>query len=279
MTAYHPRSAWTSTVRPTSKLSTLSAAKVKGVAVHYTGDRKLGQTATVDLSARRLEGERRFHTDQPPAGRGWTDIAYQVAIDVAGNVFDARGIDYRSAANGSRDGNDSYGAVTFLLGVEDVPTPAMIEAFRHWRHTRWLKRWPGAVRVVGHRDLYSTACPGDRAYDLVRDGTLLQAPGASTLGEDDDMPTADEIVAALLNAKPGGRELNVGTLIARGYEQSAYNTTVLHALRDRPGAPGAEAVAEAVVARLGQLGTGSLDLALVKTAVREVLTEGTGGTP
>lgn len=279
MTTFYPRSAWTAIPRPVNKLVRLNAATLLGVAIHYTGEKHLGQTTSVELSARRLEGERRFHTDPPPDGRGWSDIAYGTAFDQAGNVFDCRGIDWRSAANGSSYANTTYGAVTFLLGVDDRPTPAMIMAFREWRTNYWLKRWPNADKVVGHRDLYATECPG-LAYDLVRNGALLipaSAPNAS-MSREDDMPSTEEIVNALLAAKPFGRQLNVGTLIARSYEQSAYNTMLLQVLTDGSDAPTADAIAEALAGKLGVAEGRTVSLADVKRAVREVLIEGTGET-
>ncbi|MGI5273148.1 hypothetical protein ACQEUU_28640, partial [Nonomuraea sp. CA-218870] len=33
--------------------------------------------------------------------------------------------------------------------------------------------------VKGHRDFYSTSCPGDRLYRLVRDGTFAKPPKGS----------------------------------------------------------------------------------------------------
>lgn len=161
------------------------------MAVHYTGSKSpLGSTASLALSSRRLEDERSYHVN----GHGWTDIAYLAAADVEGRVFDCRGIEYRCAANGDQAVNTLYGAFTFLLGVGDQPTPAMVEAFRVWRNEVWLKRWPHATKVVGHRDLYSTECPGDPLYALVRSGALTGVPQG-----DEDMPTADEIATATVN--------------------------------------------------------------------------------
>lgn len=280
MTTYHPRSTWTSTPRPTSKLVLLDAARLHGVAVHYPGDPgRLGTAPTLAESCRRLEGERRFHTDPPPAGRGWTDIAYQAAIDQAGRVFDCRGINYRSAANGDTTTNGTHGACTLLIGVGDTPTDAMIRAFQDWRTTVWLVRWPRATAVVGHRDLYQTACPGDAAYALVRNGTLAANPSG------DDMPitTADaKLIANVLLEDPrlagmlrtlpwaggwpvGDKTEDAGTRLAR----ASYTTRdLLAVLPDR--------IMEVIIATGG--GTG-LSLEEIKHAVREVLVEGTGGTP
>lgn len=289
MTSYHPRSAWTSVPRPTAKLTPLAASQVRGVAVHYTGSKsRLGQTASLALSARRLEDERAYHVN----GRGWSDLAYGAAIDVAGRVFDCRGIAYRSAANGNQVVNSQYGAVTWLLGVGDTPTDAMIEAFKDWRATVWLKAFPHATAVAGHRDLYSTECPGNPAYALVRSGALL-APPAATGGDDMALTDADAelLLGKLLDYVPGSQPLNLKTLWTRAYQQSAYNTGLLAALAEDETAQTdliaalnvtlagqADSIAARVVASLPSGPGAALSVADVRAAVRAVLVEGTGAT-
>ena len=63
-------------------------------------------------------------------------------------------------------------SVEGLLGTDDVPTAALLQAFRDWYRGAWLSRWPKATAIVGHRDLHSTACPGDAVYQLIRASTL-----------------------------------------------------------------------------------------------------------
>lgn len=184
MVTYVPRSGWTSV--PTPVLARLSTG-VRGIACHWTGGAALGPVSTLDQSQNRLEGYRRFHTAKPPAGRGWNDIAYQAAIDTQGRVFDCRGVEHMSAANGNQAVNASHGAVLFLLGKGDPPTATMLDAFAAWRRDVWLRAWPDAVRVVGHRDLSDTDCPGPDVYQLVRSGRLAAPP-------EDDMPlSADDV--------------------------------------------------------------------------------------
>jgi hypothetical protein len=170
---YFARSAWTSTPRPINDLVALDAGELRGIAVHYTGSATpLGDSPTLAETVHRLEQERVEHVE----GRGWSDIAYLAAIDQAGRVFDCRGIAYRSAANGDQAVNRSHGAVTILLGVGDQPTAAALAAFRDWYQRIWLNYWPKAGRIVGHRDLHSTSCPGDPLYALIKAGTLAGPP-------------------------------------------------------------------------------------------------------
>jgi hypothetical protein len=111
-------------------------------------------------------------------GRGWTDIAYQEAIDPDGRVWELRGIENRSAANGDATTNTEYGATLWLLGPDEKPTDAMVCASQMKRIDRWLKRYPGAARVVRHGDVRpdGTACPGPHVGRLVLNGTLTESP-------------------------------------------------------------------------------------------------------
>lgn len=160
---------------------------VLGFAVHWPGTTVRIGTPSRKSVASRLEGYRRHHVSV----RGWSDIAYQVAFDPSGRVWDCRGIKWRSAANGSDRGNDSYGAVLLLLGPGDPVTDDMLNAVRDWRRYKWLQRYPGATKVVGHQDIRPdpTACPGPASQALV-------ASGAFTKGATMALTDADATKAA-----------------------------------------------------------------------------------
>jgi hypothetical protein len=203
LTEFLPRTAWTRILRP-DNLAQLSSLDLKGVAVHYTGSTKpLGSTATLAQSADRLQAERAMHVND----RKWSDIAYNYAIDQAGRVFELRGLTARSAANGDVPRNKAYGAVTFLIGVGDTPTPAAIDAFRHWRKEVWLPKYPYATKLVGHRDLYNTECPGDALYALLSHLADAPAPRVhplETKAAVDDTALVKEIADELFSDAPDG---------------------------------------------------------------------------
>lgn len=195
MVQYVPRPGWTHTARP-DKLARLVGAELAGVAVHYEGGPGLGSSCTLAQSVQRLEQIRVSHTAPPPAGKGWQDIAYTACTDQAGRVFDLRGIEHRSAANGDQRVNRSHGAFLFLIGVGDVPTLAAVEAFTTWRRDVWLKRWPHAGAVVGHRDLHATECPGGALYRLVKAGQWARP----TQQQEDPMAISDDDVQRIAAA-------------------------------------------------------------------------------
>jgi hypothetical protein len=258
VTTYYERSAWTSTPRPASKLVRMVPPQVRGVAVHYTGSTTpLGSAASFPLSARRLEEERAFHTTD----RGWADIAYSAAIDVEGRVFDCRGIEYRSAANGNATVNQQYGAVTWLLGAGDQPTAAMVNAFRDWRRTRWLARYPHATAVVGHRDLYSTGCPGAPTYALIRSGTLTDGGTVPLTDAEIDAiatRTRDKILSVTYGNQPDGTPFTLGML---------WGEVRINAIRAATGID-IEALANTIVAKLPP---GNVNPRLLASAVADEL--------
>ena len=111
--------------------------------------------------------------------REWGDIGYNFLIDRQGNIYEGRkGGD---AVVGIHSGDYNYGSIGIaLLGdyrTVDM-TPAMKEALvslMAWEADRFginpvessyfVHR--GFANVVGHRDLWSTVCPGDRVYRVL----------------------------------------------------------------------------------------------------------------
>ena len=170
-----PRTRWT-THGPVGTLVALASADVLGLAIHWPGTTgPIGDPGERSIVSR-LEGYRRFHTAAPPVGRGWADVAYNVAVDQAGRVWDLRGIAYRSAANGTQALNARWVAVLVLLGPGEQPSAKMLDALRWLRSRVVLKRYPGASRVVGHKDIRPdpTACPGPLMTAHIRSGDLVK---------------------------------------------------------------------------------------------------------
>jgi hypothetical protein len=125
--------------------------------------------------------------------RGFLDISYRWLVDVAGNRIEGRG--WGRAGAHTVGWNSTSHAICLVGNFQDkVPPDAMLAgaAALVRKHAR-----VGPDRIThGHRDVASTACPGDRAYARIDDiNQLAQAP-------EDDVPTLNEIVEAL--ADPDG---------------------------------------------------------------------------
>jgi peptidoglycan hydrolase-like protein with peptidoglycan-binding domain len=156
-----PRTAWTMD-DPARDLTPMDPNTVDGTCFHWPGTTSAIGDAGRERTAVRLEGYRRYHTSVPPVGRGWSDVAYQLAVDQGGRAWSLRGIKHRSAANGTRALNDRLVAVLLLVGPREQPSPAMLDTARWLRSEVILKAYPGAVRVVGHGQVRpdGTECPG-----------------------------------------------------------------------------------------------------------------------
>lgn len=206
-TQYFSRQVWTKVTRP-NKLTRFNASDVKGFAIHWPGDSGTSISfPTLTQTCQRLEGERRFHTNPEPSGRGWLDIAYNFAVDQAGRVFELRGMSCWSAANGNPDVNSKWLAMTALINAGDTPTPELIQAIKDWRKEKFLPSYPSATAVVGHRNLNQTNCPGDKLYSLVQSGIFTKGVSAmATLDKEDYDNIASAILAKLANWNPPTKE-------------------------------------------------------------------------
>jgi hypothetical protein len=140
----------------------------------------------------------RFHTS---ADRGWPDIAYNFFVDRFGGVWEGRtgSLDGAKAADAT-GGSQGFAQLCCLLGdhrTEPASEAALssLVATLAWLGGRYgLDLTPGATAtftsrgsnrhpagaevttatISGHRDMSTTACPGDAVYSLIADGTLAR---------------------------------------------------------------------------------------------------------
>lgn len=187
---YKPRTAWT---KEKAGGKTLTGKKLIGLAVHYpaSGNEDFAKL-TDQRIASLLNGWRNYHMIE----RDWADIGYQVAIDGHGQVWDLRGITRIPAAHASPqnpDANEEWGAVLFIIGDHEIPTPEAIAAFNDFYRNHWLKKWPTADEIRGHGDVpyAQTKCPGNWLRNAIRSGEIPQKLPAGNLenGDEDVKPT------------------------------------------------------------------------------------------
>jgi len=192
MVAWLSRSAWGA--RPPTNSSALIASEVDGTGIHYPGmgSRKLVTQAQV---ASALRGWQDYHMDD----RGWSDIAYQAAVDQAGRKWALRGLKIRSGANGDSDVNHRYGAILLVIG-DDEPLSEALKATTREVVAEFRRYYPKGVLIRPHSAIRPdpTSCPGDRARAAIARGEL--DPAHST--EDDVTP---EQMAQILGAVNGAK--------------------------------------------------------------------------
>jgi len=163
------RAAW-GAKKPTASYTRLRATK--GVKIHYTGGAvpaDLAEPANHDRCADLVRGIQRMHM---AGGRGerYIDIGYNLVCCPHRHTFAGRGPHALPAANGAGLNAGHY-AVLALLGSSGLTEPnddllhALVDAIDYLR-----EHGDAGPEVKGHRDGYSTSCPGDPLYRWVKAG-------------------------------------------------------------------------------------------------------------
>lgn len=205
MTEYLSRSAWGA--RASRGSSPLVASEVDGIAVHWPGMAKPISSQSAVASA--LRGWQNYHMDV----RGWSDIAYQVAVDQAGRAWTLRGPRTRSGANGDADVNRRYGALLLILAPGEQPSEAMkatvrgvIADFREIFPKGTLIRPHSAVRPA------DTDCPGDAARAAIARGDFTPRASSTPIPPEVLQMELDDVVIA---ATPTSAAVTVRTVLAK----------------------------------------------------------------
>lgn len=175
--------------RPAAYTNRLDYKRVGHLIVHYPGTPKPVGTDTATI-ARALRGWQDFHKD----GRGWSDIAYNVAVDQLGRVWELRGYDRRDGATTGMGGVSM--SILAIVGNHEEPTEAMRQGILRVL-AEGNRRAPHAKR--GWHSMYqSTSCPGDRLRAWGRAGfpapdhapTPAPSPAPGPAGPASPAPTA-----------------------------------------------------------------------------------------
>lgn len=157
-----PRSAWTST-QPTLALAN-RMTRIERITVHHDA-MDAGGFRSPDQARQRLSDIQRAHMNN-----GWADIGYHYAIDPTGTVWSARPIQLQGAH--VKDWNESNLGI-MLMGnfMHERPTPQALASLQELVRSESARyRVPGS-RISTHRELATTACPGDslqQAIDVAR---------------------------------------------------------------------------------------------------------------
>lgn len=144
-------------------------ASTEGTKVHYLGSEYLSRRH--DLCDDYVRAIRASHLAN--TAEGYVDIAYNAAVCEHGSVFEGRGANRRSGANGTAALNTRHYSVVALVAKQggglDTPTDAQLHGLRD--AIEWLRTEGEAGDYIGgHRDGYATTCPGAPLYDWVKRG-------------------------------------------------------------------------------------------------------------
>ena len=139
---------------------------------------------------------RGFHALHTGAERGWPDVAYNFFVDRYGTVWEGRtGSLAGPVMVDATGGSQGFAQLCCFIGDHqaEAPTPeartSMTALLAALADTYAIETAPGATTtfvsrgsnrrpvgttvttttIAGHRDMSLTTCPGDAAYELVRD--------------------------------------------------------------------------------------------------------------
>ncbi|MEM7337760.1 MAG: peptidoglycan recognition family protein [Actinomycetota bacterium] len=188
MPTINPRSAWAGDLAPTGPLD--AEDDVRFLLVHHTASTN---DYGPDEVADQIRGFYRFHTGPE---KQWPDVAYNFFVDRYGGIWEARAGSIDGAVRGSATGGSQGFALLCSLIGDHAAAPVTNEArtslvaLLAWladRHaidttpgattsfvSRGSSRWPAGAEVEartisGHREMSTTSCPGDFAFDLLAD--------------------------------------------------------------------------------------------------------------
>jgi N-acetylmuramoyl-L-alanine amidase len=129
------------------------------VVIHHSVTSEGKTQAQVEATLRRIDDQHRKN--------GWGGIGYNLAVDYDGRIYEARGIDILGA-HASGENTKSYGICYIGDGRKGITSKAVegIKAAIVMLQNHSAKK----LKVVGHRDVGSTACPGDKIYVIIKSG-------------------------------------------------------------------------------------------------------------
>lgn len=148
-----------------------------------------------------------FHMDD----RDWADIGYNFLVDVDGRVYEGRGW---LVVGAHAPGHNTSGIGVCMIGRDGDATAAAKRAIRAV-YDEAGRRAGRSLRKLGHRDVYSTSCPGDQLYAWVRDGM----PADDI--EEDDMPDYVSVGMDQMQELPAGQWVTVNW--GKEYADSAHH--------------------------------------------------------
>lgn len=180
------------------------AGRLEGAVVHHTAGSNAYTTQAQAMQ--QIRNDQAYHINT----RGWCDIGYNFVVDKWGNIYEGRANSLTQAVIGVHASGANTGTVgvSMLGNYDTVPTtPAMIDAVGRiigWRlgvygiNPHGTGTYPSGLvlpRIIGHRDVTSTACPG--RYGYAQMGNIRNIAAANLGSPGMPRATAQAVVRAL----------------------------------------------------------------------------------
>ncbi len=143
---------------------TLQQHQINRITIHHGGV-EFKDSADVPAHVRQLQ-------DWSRSEKHWIDIPYHFMIDLQGNIYEARPINYPGDTNTTYDPRGH--ALIEVMGNYEVQTlkPVQLESLIHL--TAFLAKTfdVDTTNIRGHKDYAETLCPGKDLYRYIQDGTI-----------------------------------------------------------------------------------------------------------
>ena len=215
------------------KRGTPSYGTIRSAVVHHTAG---SNSYTADQVPAILRGIYDFHVN----GRGWNDVGYNFFIDKFGRIWEGRAGGTDLPVVGAQAGgynSQTFGASTLGDFTSVAPPAAVVTAQSKliaWKlgltnidptGTTVIDGKGTLPRVIGHRNLNQTSCPGAKYYALLPGiRTRAKAYQGTMLYE----PTPEHHLAAVRQRHGHGQgpRVDVGELDAVGVERVPHRGAV-----------------------------------------------------
>lgn len=123
--------------------------------VHHTEGIEPSPNASIETEKEVMRGLQSFHQNT----RGWSDIGYSYVVFPSGRIYEGRGYGVIGA---HCPGHNTEPSVAVAGSYDDhLPTPQAREALSFVAKVTKARKWRG------HREGFSTSCPGDKFYGWV----------------------------------------------------------------------------------------------------------------
>lgn len=195
----HTRADWVKVTEPVKGPAPFPWDTADRIAIHYTAALNLIDGDPGENWAGIPAYLRAIHHDYLTSPERGYSIGYGIAVDQRGETWQLRGVTWRNAAN--LNWNHRTLAILCLVDAADELRPPAVEAVRSI--VAWFRRespFAAGVKIVGHRDIGATACPGNGIYTQISHGVLepLPDPPPPPDDEEEDDMALEKIV------KPSG---------------------------------------------------------------------------
>ncbi|RYV51358.1 DUF4214 domain-containing protein [Pengzhenrongella frigida] len=239
------------------------ASSLVGAVVHHTAGSN--NYSSVAEAMQQIRNDAAYHI----SGRGWCDIGYNFIVDKWGNIYEGRANSLNQAVIGVHAGGFNTGTVgVSMLGTYGaMPSAATQDGVARiigWRlgsygvnpqgsmsystgageNSKFINQTVNLPRVIGHRDVAYTACPGDggyaalgwiraRAASFAYSGPLVSALYSDMLGRVVDQGGLAAWTGALNNGTSAG-QLASTLAISQEYATTEVRRAYVDVLRRQP---------------------------------------------